>query len=43
LPKSVERGNLSLDNALIRWMSGGESPHLCTSPWRVPGRGKVFA
>jgi hypothetical protein len=47
LPKSVERGNLSLNKAVIRWTSGGgrggASPQPCTSPRRVAGREKVFA
>jgi hypothetical protein len=47
LPKSVERGNLSVGKAVIRWTtgggSGGASPLPCTPPWRGPGREKVFA
>ena len=39
LPKSVERGSLSLDKAVIRWTSGGgrggASPQPCNSPRRV--------
>jgi hypothetical protein len=47
LPKSVERGNLCLDKAVIRWVSsggrGGASPQPCTSLRRVAGCEKVFA
>jgi hypothetical protein len=46
LPKSVERGNLTLDKTVIRWTSdgggGGASPQACNSPQRVAGREKVF-
>jgi hypothetical protein len=47
LPKYVERGTLTLDQAVIRWARGGgsgaASPQPCRSPWRVAGREKVFA
>jgi hypothetical protein len=46
LPKSVERGNLSLDKAVIRTSSGSHgwaSPQPCNAPRRVAGREKVFA
>jgi hypothetical protein len=40
LPKSIERGNLALDEQR-RQRQGKHQP--CNLPWRVAGRLKVFA